>query len=178
MEFIFINFINFEFPVTIDLSKSLLVVSNSTATDKEREGERMSTQLAEEYMASSHLAEEGPKKTAVSAMPLFGTWKNINRATRDLVKTVITGTITGIAVETFGAYAPSPCKWGSVMGLAYASSVNVSPAVAFTAQYTFSFAHIILIGYLHGPELLVETFTQFTDGSGRSNLYTSDTLIK
>ena len=138
----------------------------------------MSIQLAQEYMASSHLGNEGLKPALVSAVPLFGMWKNVHRATRDLVKIIITGTISGIAVEAFGACSPTPCKWGTVMGLAYASSVNVSPAVAFTAQYTFSFAHVILIGYLHGRELLVETFTQFTDGSGRSNLYTSDTLIK
>ena len=138
----------------------------------------MSTQLAQEYLASSHIAKERPKSALVSPVPLFGTWKNINSATRDLIKITITGTVTGIAVETFGACSPTPCKWGTVMGLAYTSSVNVSPAVAFTAQYTFSFAHVILMGYLHGRELLVETFTQFTDGSGRSNLYTSDTMIK
>jgi hypothetical protein len=137
----------------------------------------MSSLLAHEFMASSHVTTEGDA-ASISVAPLLGTWKNINVATRDLVKIIITGSVTGIAVEAFGACAPTPCRWGSVMGLAYASSVSASPAVAFSAQYTFSFAHVILLGYLHGRELLVETFTQFTDGSGRSNLYTSDTLNK
>ena len=137
----------------------------------------MSSLLLQEFMAFSHVIT-APKTAAISTAPLLGTWKNINGATRDLVKIVITGSVTGIAVEAFGACTPTPCKWGSVMGLAYASSVGTSPAVAFSAQYTFSFAHVILLGYLHGRELLIETFTQFTDGSGRSNLYTSDTLTK
>jgi hypothetical protein len=138
----------------------------------------MSTELVQDYMASSHLATGGAKPAAVCAASLFGTWKNISSSTRDLVKIVIVRSATGIAVETFGACAPTPCRWGSVMGLAYASTVSSSPAIAFTAQYTFTFSHVILIGYLHGRELLVETFTQFTDGSGRSNLYSSDTLIQ
>ena len=138
----------------------------------------MSTLLAQEYKPSSHLGQEGVRADSVSAAPLLGIWKNIDTATRDLLKIKIEGTSSGIVVEAFGACAPSPCKWGYVRGLAYALTVSASPAIAFTAQYTFSFAHVILIGYLHGRELLVETFTQFTDCSGRSNLYTSDTLIK
>jgi hypothetical protein len=67
---------------------------------------------------------------------------------------------------------------GLVPGLAYAANVSSTPAVAFSAQYTFSFAKVIVTGQLQGSRLLVETFTEFTDGSGRSNLYTTDQMAK
>jgi hypothetical protein len=108
----------------------------------------------------------------------MGTWNNINAATRDLVKVVITARGASITVDAFGACSPTPCNWGAVTGIAYASSVGATPAVAFSAQYTFSFAHVILMGHLQGRQLQVETFTQFTDRSGRSNLYSADTFIR
>jgi hypothetical protein len=37
---------------------------------------------------------------------------------------------------------------------------------------------VIVVGHLQGKQLALETFTQFTDGSGRSNLYTSDQMTK
>ncbi|WP_263383482.1 hypothetical protein [Granulicella arctica] len=138
----------------------------------------MSTKVAQEFMAPSHLAPEDFKAASVSAAALIGTWKNVNSATRDLVKIVISASGTGIHVDAFGACSPTPCNWGTVTGLAYASNVSATPAVAFSAQYTFSFSHVILIGHLVGKELVVESFTQFTDGSGRSNLYTADTMVK
>lgn len=131
-----------------------------------------------EYKAPSHVAEAGAAATAVSPAPLVGTWTNVNPHTNDLVKVVIAASGSGISVDTFGACSPTPCNWGSVPGLAYAASVSSTPAVAFSAQYTFSFAKVIVTGQLQGSRLLVETFTQFTDGSGRSNLYTTDQMTK
>ncbi len=138
----------------------------------------MSMQLAQEFMAPSHIAPERAKGGSVSSATLLGAWKNLNSGTRDLVKVVIAASGTSITVDAFGACSPTPCNWGTVRGIAYASNVSAVPAVAFTAQYTFNFSHVILIGRLADRELLVESFTQFTDGSGRSNLYSADTLIQ
>jgi hypothetical protein len=114
----------------------------------------------------------------VASAPLAGTWKNINSATRDLVKVVIAAAGSGIQIDAFGACSPTPCNWGNAAGLAYASSVSTSPAVAFSVQYKFSFAQVILTGHLQGKNLIIETFTHFTDGSGRSDYYSTDTMAK
>jgi hypothetical protein len=138
----------------------------------------MSPKHQKDYRAPSHIAEAGSAATAVSPAPLLGTWTNVNPHTTDLVKVVIAASGSGISVDAFGACSPTPCNWGSVPGLAYAANVSSTPAVAFSAQYTFSFAKVILTGQLQGSRLLVETFTEFTDGSGRSNLYTTDQMTK
>jgi len=139
----------------------------------------MTTKTARDYKAPSHMAEPGTATAlVVSPAGLIGTWTNVDKATRDLVKIIIAASGTGITVEVFGACVPSPCVWGSVAGFAYAANVSSTPAVAFSAQYKFSFAQVIVVGRLNGTQLEVETFTEFTDGSGRSNLYTTDQMVK
>jgi hypothetical protein len=136
----------------------------------------MITKVENEFRAPSHIAESALAAHLVPTA-LIKTWTNIDSTTRDLVKIVISASGSGIIVDTYGACSPTPCNWGSVAGMAYAANVSSSAAVAFSAHYKFSFAHVILTGHLHGKHLIVETFTEFTDGSGRSNLYTSDTMM-
>jgi len=138
----------------------------------------MTTILKNEYRIPSHIAEAGATAMVVTPAPLAGTWVNVNSSTKDLVKVVITASGSGMTVNPYGACVPNPCNWGSVAGTAYAANVSSSRAVAFSADFDFGFSRVTVVGHLHGSELLVETFTVFTDGSGRSNLYTTDTLKK
>ncbi|MGD0444417.1 MAG: hypothetical protein ABSA39_10815 [Edaphobacter sp.] len=131
-----------------------------------------------EYKTPAQMREGAATAAAVVSTPLVGTWKNINSATRDIVKVVIAAAGSGIQVDAYGACTPTPCNWGNVAGLSYASGVSSSPAVAFSAQYKFSFSQVILVGHLQGKELLLESFTHFTDGSGRSDYYATDTMTK
>jgi hypothetical protein len=131
-----------------------------------------------EYKAPSHMADAGAAPAVVSAAPLIGTWKNVNPATQDIVEVVIAGSGSSISVNVYGACSPTPCNWGTVAGAAYAASVSSSPAVAFSAQYSLSFAQVLVVGHHNGKHMNLQTFTNFTDGSGRSNLYTTDQLLK
>ena len=131
-----------------------------------------------ESKAPSHSPLAGATPAVVSPATLVGTWNNTNKATNDIVKIIIAAAGSNITVQAFGACVPSPCVWGSVPGFAYATNVSSSPAVAFTAQYKFSFAQVTVVGHLQGSFLEVESFTEFTDGSGRSNLYTTDQMAK
>lgn len=139
----------------------------------------MSTTVTKhEYMTPSQMVEGAATAAAVVSTPLLGTWNNVNPATRDIIKVVIAAAGSGIKVDAFGACTPTPCNWGSVAGLAYASGVSSSPAIAFSAQYKFSFSQVILVGHLQGKNLMLEAFTHFTDGSGRSDYYATDTMVK
>jgi hypothetical protein len=132
-----------------------------------------------QFKAPSHIPGAGAAPAAiVSPSPLVGTWTNVNAATNDIVKVVIAASGGGISVDVFGACSPTPCNWGTVAGISYAATVSSVPAVAFSAQYALGFAKSSVTGHLQGKELIIETFTEFTDGSGRSNLYTTDTMVK
>lgn len=110
--------------------------------------------------------------TAVAtAAPLVGTWQACNKATRGIVRVEITEKAGVLTVHVFGACTPTPCDWGAVKGLAYATSVSGGPAIAFSAIYTFGFKDTIVTGLLDAGSLLVENYNTFKDGSGRANYY-------
>jgi hypothetical protein len=111
----------------------------------------------------------------VSAQPLLGTWTNCDPNTRGVVKVILAGNLT---VQVFGACHPTPCDWGKVKGLAYAADVSSTPAVAFSAFYKFGFKETIVVGVLDRGTLIVETFDNFTDGSGRSDYYSKYYLCR
>jgi hypothetical protein len=138
----------------------------------------MFAQLKEEYRAPSHIASLGAPEVVVAPGELVGTWNNIDRSTDDLVKIVIAAKSGGITVNPFGACSPTPCNWGVAPGIAFAANVSSSEPVAFCAAYNFGFSTVTVVGHLPRNEMLVETFTVFTDGSRRANLYTADTMVK
>jgi hypothetical protein len=133
-----------------------------------------------EFNAPSDHGETGEVQRAaaeVSVQPLVGTWTNCDKATRGLVKVIITAE-GGLTVQAFGACTPTPCDWGKVKGLAYAASVSATEAVAFSAIYQAGFNDTILTGVLSRGSLVVETFNHFKDNSGRSDYYSKAFLCK
>jgi hypothetical protein len=115
---------------------------------------------------------------AVAPAPLVGTWINCDHATRNLVRVMIAANGNEITVHAFGACTPTPCDWGQVSGMVYAENVAVTPAVGFTATYTFGFKVTTIVGHLDNGALFVETFDHFTDNSGRADYYSQDIMSK
>ncbi len=108
---------------------------------------------------------------AITPALLVGTWVNCDHQTRGMVRLMIAANGNEITVHGFGACSPTPCDWGSVPGIVFASNVTATPAVAFTAVYNFSFKQTTLVGHLLEGALIVESFDHFTDKSGRSDYY-------
>ena len=122
------------------------------------------------------------KAPMAAALPLItsilGTWVNVNAATRDIVRVVLSEKGSSLHVHAFGACSPTPCDWGDVAGQAYAASVSGGATVAFSANYAFGFKNTMLTGHLDGVHLIVEDFNVFHDGSGRSPYFTQGTFKK
>ena len=132
----------------------------------------------QEFMTPAQISEGAANAQGVQPAALVGTWTNVSASTRDIVKVVIAASGTGITVAAYGACTPTPCNWGTVRGLAYAANVSSGAAVAFTAQFNFSFSQVTLVGNLAGNLLNVEHFTHFTDNSGRSDYASMDQMKK
>jgi hypothetical protein len=118
------------------------------------------------------------KHVPITFPSLIGTWVNVNPATRDIVKIVLTNVGGALGVHAYGACTPTPCDWGQVTGQAYSASVAGGAAVAFTASYQFGFKRTILTGHLNGEQLIVDDFNVFEDGSGRAAYFTEGTFKK
>jgi hypothetical protein len=139
----------------------------------------MTTTLKTEFKAPSQKVAADFHPVGPIVLPsLEGTWTNVNHATEDIVKAVITASGSKLEVELFGACVPTPCDWGKVSAVPYAASVSSSKAIAFTANFNFGFSQVIATGHLQGKDLILEIYTVFTDGSGRSSYYASNTMVK
>ncbi len=109
-------------------------------------------------------------------MPLLGTWKNVDPHTGGIVKVALGWASGALTVHAFGACVPTPCDWGRVRGLTYGPSVSANRAIAFSALYRFGFAETILTGHMQAGQLVVQSFTHFTDGSNRYDYLAEETF--
>jgi len=86
------------------------------------------------------------------------------------VKVVIACMPAGATVTVWGSCEPMPCAWGTRPLRVFAPNVSAKLPRAGMAEYQTSFSDTWVIVSLAGPDTInVQTFTQFTDGSGRSN---------
>jgi hypothetical protein len=131
-----------------------------------------------EFKKPADLLHKAAPEIVAGAGALAGTWNACDHATRNLVRIVIAPAGAEITVHAFGACSPTPCDWGAVPGLVYAADVSSTSAIAFTAQFKFSFSQVIVTGVLDNGSLIVETFTHFTDKSGRSDYYARQYMCK
>jgi len=131
----------------------------------------MLKRIASAMCVASLLASAVPASAAGLAS-FVGTWTNNDPATRGIVKIVITLKGTTLIVQPFGACVPTACDWGARAAIAYAPNVSApvpTTANAATATFPASFKNDILTLTPEGSQLSVGDYTQFTDGSGRSN---------
>lgn len=123
---------------------------------------------------------------AIDPSPLVGTWVSFDAATRGLVRVVVSLRGGRLAVRAFGASSPAPQDWGEAEGDAFAGGVDRvgggggvdgvggAAAVAFTARFRFGFVDALLAAYLNRRLLVVDCYSVFGDGSGRSSYFSRD----
>ncbi|MEW6599167.1 MAG: hypothetical protein AB1429_16920 [Pseudomonadota bacterium] len=112
---------------------------------------------------------------------LLGNWVNANPNPRDIAEVIVAPAAGAkVDVRVFGECTPTACDWGVAVGPTFASSVGGNPvagAVAATAHYQQGFARRQVVLQQINPNLLhYDVFTEFEDGSGRSNYVMSGTL--
>jgi hypothetical protein len=113
------------------------------------------------------------------ALSLLGIWLNPSPA-GSIRKIIITPGPGGtLNVRAFGNCVSTLCAWGKVTGITFGTSVSSVHGRTFLAPYTFGFADKLVDGTVNatGTRLTVQTYTQFTDHSGRSNYVSTDTFI-
>jgi hypothetical protein len=97
---------------------------------------------------------------------LDGDWKNINPKTRGITEIVIDGK----KIHPFGACHPTVCDWGKIKAKAFASGVDSNDINRLVAHKYNGFDSVeITISLLPDGTLRVDTFTHFTDASGRAD---------
>lgn len=111
---------------------------------------------------------------AVDLSPLTGAWVNFDAGATGILRLEIADRGGRLAVQTFGACLPAPCDWGEVAGEPFTDGVAEHAAVGFRAVYELGFARVMLASYLNKRLLVVDAYTVFLDGSGRSSYFLRD----
>jgi hypothetical protein len=106
----------------------------------------------------------------------------INPAATGNVRAVILSIGSGsglLQVHAYGFCSPVPCNWGTVTGITFGTGISSRTGGTFLAPYRFGFANKLLDGRINaaGTQLTVQTGTEFTDHSGRSNYVTTETFV-
>jgi hypothetical protein len=106
--------------------------------------------------------------------PLLGVWHATDRANPGVVRLELGQREKTLVGRAFGAETPEPIDWGETPATGYGASVTASEAMAFTAGYEFGFLTVTLAAYAKQGILVLDTFTVFTDGSGRADYFTRE----
>lgn len=112
---------------------------------------------------------------------LLGVWHNTSPTGGNIRKIVISLNPDGtLRVKAFGNCTPTLCQWGKVTGITFGTGISSKYGAVFLAPYQFGFANKLLDGRVNvfGTRLTVQTYTEFTDGSGRSNYVVTDTFTR
>jgi len=113
--------------------------------------------------------------TFAAPQNFVGTWVNADSNTRGITRFVVTSSQPNVLkVHVFGKCHPTDCDWGTTQLATYGSNVQDPDSKAATAAYNQNFANSLLTFALGGSsnnQILLQSFTQFTDRSGRQNYF-------
>lgn len=119
---------------------------------------------------------EGPRPIArdIDLEPLVGAWVNFDERSTGIARVEIADREGELIVHAWGIGSPEPCDWGEAAGEAFTDGVGLNTAVAFRAVFELGFARVLLACYLNKRLLVVDAYTVFEDGSGRSPYFQRD----
>jgi hypothetical protein len=121
------------------------------------------------------LESSGPRPVRPTDLsPLVGSWANFDESSTGIARLEIADRAGELIVRTWGTGTPEPHDWGEVTGDAFTDGVALHAAVAFLADYDLGFARVRLACYLNKRLLVVDAYTVFVDGSGRSPCFRRD----
>lgn len=108
-----------------------------------------------------------------SVEPLLGRWLNTNAATQGLAETIVATGPSGPTLRLLGVGEEGTLDWGVVpLELFFnLEEEDGKPTVAALAAYELGFMAVGLQIRVNRGVLVVAHFTEFKDGSGRSNYF-------
>jgi hypothetical protein len=120
-------------------------------------------------------------QTTTGEVFLFnGVWSNTNHETGGITRAEIRIVGKQLRLHVFGKCSPNDCDWGEVDARAYGPNVSADLRTStrgVMAQFETNFARRVLVARPEGANhLVIETFTAFTDSSGRTAYQSVDTM--
>jgi hypothetical protein len=142
----------------------------------------MLQKLAVAVAAASALLAISAGPAAAGTADFVGTWQNTDTRTDNITRVEVSraGRGGGLRVQVFGQCSPRDCDWGTVSASAYAPSAGGNlerDANVLIANFPTSFSRqTVILRLQRDGGVRYETFTDFTDRSGRTSYATQGSL--
>jgi hypothetical protein len=120
----------------------------------------------------SRLSDHAPDRTTpIDPSPLLGEWLNYDVASRNIARLTLAQRGDDVILRITGV---PDFDWGETIALPFALTVDGGEAAAFKAAYDFGFLRVAVLAYLNKRLLVVDAYSTFQDGSGRSSYFVRD----
>ena len=119
--------------------------------------------------------------SATTLNQFTGNWKNVKSNTRGITKVKLFKKQGQLRMQVFGSCSPRDCDWGTEKAFAYGKSVSSNTnrqTKSVTALFTKGFSQTFVTLKMRGRTLILESFTRFTDGSGRTNYNSINKFVR
>ena len=100
--------------------------------------------------------------------PFVGDWKNTKKDTHYFHRIVIAAAGDHLSIRPYTRPAGKELCWGEVTATPYTAG-NLKAAIGFSATYDFGGVRTRMVANQKLGVLVIQSYTDFTDGSGRSN---------
>ncbi len=119
------------------------------------------------------------RENALDPGPLLGTWKNTNPEPRGIAGIELRQRDGKLAVRVHGAGgADGWMDWGEAEGDVFAKCASSREAMAFSARYDLGFQIVELQANIKQGVLVVASFHEIRDGSGRSSYFAREFFFR
>jgi len=121
---------------------------------------------------------QGAGSRQLDASSLLGLWRNTNHASLGIAAIEISDRGEHLGVRAYGVGESGTVDWGEVLGPVYAKDCSSADAMAFSATFSSQGIRCHLQANVKQGVLVIAYFTEFQDGSGRSNYFSREFYYK
>jgi hypothetical protein len=118
----------------------------------------------------------GSRRLEIS--PLLGVWRNTNSISLGIAAIEIIDRDEYLGIRAHGMGESGTIDWGEVPGAVYAKDCLSTDAMAFSATFSAHGICCHLQANVKQGVLVIAYFTEFKDGSGRSNYFSREFYFK
>lgn len=125
--------------------------------------------------------DRGSDETHAVGLPpegMEGLWFNSDPGTGEISTIIIAVREGAIFLRAFGANLPAPIDWGETLATPYVDRIGSSVITGLTADYDFGFMKTRLAGNIKYGTLVIQSYNEFCDESGRPAYFTREFFSK
>jgi hypothetical protein len=130
------------------------------------------------YTRANDRGSESAPAVGLPPEGMEGLWFNSDPETGEISRVVIALRDGAIVMRAFGANAPEPIDWGETLVTPYVDRIGSSAITGLTADYDFGFMRTRIAGNIKYGTLVIQSYNEFSDESGRPAYFTREFFSK